>query len=297
MQEPVGAAIAASRGQGGHLRLAEGLAPARAVRFMATGCDGGGAQSVFVLVDEADRHVFAALLMKHGHGLREAILQDDLGPAGSAEFLAGIARTIDLFDASPDFVRDLIAHGLATGLAAGEPSPFALLNFLDIVGLPPIAPTRLEPGTIVGQLLDGLPEERRSEAATTAALAASATWAKVYHFPASWFEAGLAAVRISGKKRQGAVLARMVEPRRAIWGERLAWIAKAARGIEAATAEAKAGEAAPAGAGRGRRRAHAPDAWIDLALVARAFLDGTPIEDIPLAAGIARQTIAANRHR
>ncbi|WP_280953967.1 hypothetical protein [Methylobacterium sp. 17Sr1-1] len=36
----------------------------------------------------------------------------------------------------------------------------------------------------------------------------------------------------------------------------------------------------------------AADAWIDLALVARAFPDVTPIDEIPLAAAIARQTVA-----
>lgn len=125
VQEPVGAALAACRGPGGHLRLADDPTPARSVRFLATGCDGGGAQSVFAVVEGADRHVFAALLVKHGHGLREMILQDDLGFEGATQFLGDVARSIDCVDTSPDFVRDLIAHGLATGLAAGEPPPFA----------------------------------------------------------------------------------------------------------------------------------------------------------------------------
>lgn len=290
LQEPVGAAIAACRERGGVLRLAEGSAPERTVRFVANGCDGGGAQSVFALVDESDRHVFAALLMKHGHGLREAMLQDDLGREGAVQFLGEVARNIDCVDTSPDFVRDLIAHGLATGLAAGEPPPFELLRVLDTVGLPPIAPARLEAGAIVAQLLDGLPEERRSEAATKAALAASATWAKAYHFPASWFETDMAKIvattLTAGRKKQGAVLTRIVDPRRSHWGEQLAWTAKAVKG----------GADGEAMVGRGRRKLPASEAWIDLALVARAFLDGTPIEDIPLAAEIARQTLSAQRH-
>lgn len=144
----------------------------------------------------------------------------------------------------------------------------------------------------MAQLLDGLPEERRSAAAVKAALAASEAWAKAYHFPASWFETDeakiIATTLTAGRKKQGAVLTRIVEPRRAHWGEQLAWIAKAVQG--------GAGEAAPSKVGRGRRAMPASDAWIDLALVARAFLDGTPIEEIPLAAEIARQTIAASRH-
>ena len=295
LQEPVGAVIAACRERGGALRLAEGSAPARAVRLIATGCDGGGAQSVFAVVDESDRHVFAALLMKHGQGLREAMLQDDLGREGAAQFLGEVARSIDCVDTSPDFVRDLIAHGLATGLAAGEPPPFELLRFLDTVGLPPIAPARLEAGAIVAQLLDGLPEERRSEAATKAALAASATWAKAYHFPASWFETDMAKIvattLTAGRKKQGAVLTRIVDPRRSHWGEQLAWIAKAVKG-----GAERGGADGETMVGRGWRKLPASEAWIDLALVARAFLDETPIEDIPLAAEIARQTLSAQRH-
>lgn len=103
-------------------------------------------------------------------------------------------------------------------------------------------------------------------------------------------------MQASGKARQGAVLTRIVAPRRAVRGEQLAWIAKAARG--AAPSAETTGQGAPAGkAGRDRRKAQAPDAWIDLALVARAFPDEAPIEAIPLAAEIARQTIAANRQR
>ncbi|WP_093569035.1 hypothetical protein [Methylobacterium sp. 174MFSha1.1] len=291
VQEPVAAAIKACRERGLSPRPAEAAGPARSVRFIATGVDGGGAQSLFALVDGADGHVFAALLMKHGHGLRETVLQDDVGPEGAAQFLDGIARNIDCFDTSPGFARDLIAHGLATGLSAGEPPPFELLRFLDLVGLPPIAPARLEPGQIVAQLLDGLPEERRSDGATNTALAASGTWAKAYHFPESWFEPDGIKVTVAtltaGRKRQGAVLSRIVEPQRAYFGELLAWIAKAAQGA------AEAG--APAKVGRGRRKMPAAEAWIDLALVARAFLDETPIDEIPLAAEIARQTLAVQR--
>ncbi len=44
--------------------------------------------------------------------------------------------------------------------------------------------------------------------------------------------------------------------------------------------------------------AKAGEAWIDLALVARAFLDeDTPITEIPLAMGIAKQTVAVHRGR
>ncbi|MET7241992.1 hypothetical protein ABZT49_01355, partial [Methylobacterium sp. EM32] len=57
------------------------------------------------------------------------------------------------------------------------------------------------------------------------------------------------------------------------------------------------GVGAPAKVGRGRRKMPAAEAWIDLALVARAFLDETPIDEIPLAAEIARQTLAVQRRR
>lgn len=295
IRESAGSIVAACRARGIAPRPVEASAPARSVRFVATGIDGSGAQSVFAIVDEAGRHSLLALLMKHGHGLRGTVIQDDVDPAECALLLESMAQGMDCFDASPGFVQDLIAHGLATGLAGGEPPPFELLRFLDAVGLPPIAPARLEAGAIVAQLLDGLPEERRSEAATKAALAASATWAKAYHFPASWFETDMvtivAATLTAGRKKQGAVLTRIVGPRRSHWGEQLAWIAKAVKG-----GAERFGADGGTMVGRGRRKLPAAEAWIDLALVARAFLDETPIEDIPLAAEIARQTLSAQRH-
>ncbi len=286
IQERAGSIIAACRARGTTPRPVEASAPGRSVRFLATGIDGSGAQSVFALADEAGRHGFLALLMKHGHGLRETVIQDDADPADNALFLESMAQGMDCFDVSPGFVQDLIAHGLAAGLAAGEPPPFELLRFLEQSGLPAVAPARLEAGEIVAQLLDGLPEERRSKKATAAALAASKDWSKTYKFPQSWFEADEASAElvqsIAGVKARDAVLARIVAPRRAEWGEMLAWIAKAAR-----DQAAQGGVAAKAG-----------EAWIDLALVARAFLDeDTPITEIPLAMGIAKQTVAVHRGR
>lgn len=298
VEAAVGSAIAACRARGIVLPPVEAAAPARSVRFVASGIDGSGAQSVFAMIDEMGRHSLVALLMKHGHGLRETVLQEDIAPAESALFLQAMAQGMDCFAASPGFVQELIAHGLATGLASGEPPPFELLRFLDLSGLPAVAPARLAPAAIVAQLLEGLPEERRSQAATAAALAASKTWPKTYRFPDGWFEADEASAELvqslSGAKvRDAAVLEQIIAPRRAQWGEKLAWIAKAAQGGRAALGRAPARNGRKAAAAA----SSADETWIDLALVARAFLDETPIAEIPLAAWIAQRTVVVHRGR
>lgn len=129
-------------------------------------------------------------------------------------------------------------------------------------------------GSVVEQLLDGIPPERQSAKSISAALAASKHWPKKYAFLQSWFEQSDAVSAIAGaagtkKQREEAVLRDIVSPRRARWAELLAWTAKAAE-------DEVEGEEC-----------------IDFALVARELLGDRPLTEIPLAIWIAKHTVAA----
>ncbi|MDP4025303.1 hypothetical protein Q8W71_21975 [Methylobacterium sp. NEAU 140] len=236
---------------------------------MASGCDGAGAQTFLVLVKRGRKMAFASLLAKHGYGLRDALVMEGLSMQEIGQLKAEIATGMDPFDASPEIVRDGVAHGLAVSLDRGEPPPFGLVQFLETVGLTQVRPDRIEPGALVAQLLADAPERPPA-----AALAASKQWSKHYAFPHSWFEDGEAAQAVlrahRGKKeRVATLLAEVLPARRARWGELLAWTAKAARDqVE-------------------------DDAWVDFALVARELLGERPLAEIPIAAWIAGHTVTA----
>ncbi|MDR7040313.1 truncated hemoglobin YjbI [Methylobacterium sp. BE186] len=241
---------------------------------IASGCDGAGAQSFFVLLKRGRKLALASLLVKHGFGVRDAWVRDGLSQREAAQFVAEIAHELDPFDASLEIVQAAIAHGLAANLGKGEAPPFGLVQFLEVVGLTQVRPERLAPAALMAELLEEVPAEQKSAKAVARALTASKRWSQQYAFVQSWFEQGEAAqtlVSASGskKEKQDAVLREILPARRARWAELLAWTARAAQDqVE-------------------------DDDWIDLALVAQELLGGRPLAGIPVAAWIASNTVAA----
>ncbi|GJD52943.1 hypothetical protein OPKNFCMD_5711 [Methylobacterium crusticola] len=246
---------------------------------IASGCDGAGAQSFFVLLKRGRKLALAALLVKHGFGVRDAWVREDLGRREVDQLLTEVGQQLDAFDGSPEIVEVAVAHGLAVGLDRNEPPPFGLVQVLEAVGLTQVRPERLDAATLIAQLLDAVPDEHRSApAAAAAALAASKRWPKAYAFLQSWFEqdeaahAAIGSVRDKRQQRE-AVLQQVLPLRRARWAELLAWTAKAAQDqVE-------------------------DEAWIGFALVARELLGERPLDEIPVAGWIAGNTAAALRRR
>ncbi|WP_336491556.1 hypothetical protein [Methylobacterium nigriterrae] len=241
---------------------------------IASGCDGAGAQSFFVLLKRGRKLALASLLVKHGFGVRDAWVRDGLGQREAAQFMAEIAQELDPFDATLDIVQAAVAHGLAVNLDRREAPPFGLVQFLEAVGLTQVRPERLAPVTLIADLLEDVPTERQSAKGIAQALGASKRWPKHYTFLQSWFEQDEAAqvnLDSSGgkKEQQAAVLREILPARRARWAELLAWTAKAARDeLEG-------------------------DEWVDLVLVARELLGERSLAEIPVAAWIAKNTVAA----
>lgn len=241
---------------------------------ISSGCDGAGAQTYFVVIKRGRKLAVASLLVKHGFGVRDAWVRENLSKREVDQLIAEIGQELDPFDASPEIVKAAVAHGLAVGLDRGEPPPFGLVQFLEAVGMTQVRPERLDAGTLIAQLLDAVPAERQSAKAVAAALSASKRWPQEYAFLQSWFEqdetAHAAVVSVSGGQQQRqAVLQQVLPARRARWAELLAWTAKNAQD------EVESEE------------------WIAFALVARELLGERPLNEIPVAAWIARNTVAA----
>ena len=194
---------------------------------IASGCDGAGAQSVFVVLKRGRKLALASLLVKQGFGVRDAWVREDLSRRESDQFLVEVGRQLDTFDASPEIVQSIIAHHLATDIDRQEPPPFGLVQFLESVSPGQIQPEQMRTESLIEQLLDGVPPERQSAKAIAAALADSKLWPREYAFLQSWFEpsettSATAAKAGTKKQREEAALRGLISARRGRWAELLA---------------------------------------------------------------------------
>ena len=271
VQAPLDSAVRACRQRG----LQPAARPSAQISaVIASGCDGAGAQSVFVVLKRGRKLALASLLVKQGFGVRDAWVREDLSRRENDQFLAEVGHQLDTFDASPEIAQTVIAHHLATNIDRHQPPPFGLVQFLEAVSLGQVRPEQMRTESLIEQLLDGVPPERQSTKAIAAALAASKLWPREYAFLQSWFEpndATSAAGKTGTKKqREEAALRALISPQRERWAELLAWTAKAAEDeVEG-------------------------DERIDFALVARELLGDRPWAEIPLAVWIAKNTVAAS---
>ncbi len=273
-REPVDAAIRAARKSG------VGAAPEKEPDVRQTvlsGYDGAGAQSAFVLVKEGRSFTLASLLLKQGQGVKDAWVRRKIRRADADEMLGHIHEEVEHFPSSLHAIETCLANALAINLMSRTPPPFGLIDFVETVGLRDVRPQRLTGDAVLDDLLADIPLERKSEADVARAVAASQFWPMIYTAMQSWFETGahvdaiLSGARTK-KKRVEAVFDRILPGRRARWAELLAWTAMAVRGT-------------------------GDDTWGDLTLVAHELRGERPLQEIPLAAWIARTTVEAFIHR
>lgn len=272
---PLDAAIKACRQSG---IACAALAPVQVREVRASGIDGSGAQTIFVIAKEGRKRAVASLLVKHGLGVRDAWVQHRLSKNQAEDFVAGVEDRLDLFAASLEYLNLVLPHALAANQVSGVLPPPALLDFIETAGIATVQARALPFAELLETLLGDLVPERQNAAAVAKVLRASGRWLAEREFTASWFEDD-AAVRdlLGGKRRTGAerirlVLENVLAPHRALWAEKLAWMALTMRQDEETGAD-----------------------WRDFALLAREIASDRPIDEIPLMHAIAAQTLKAQR--
>jgi len=241
--------------------------------LQATVIDGSGCQSLVALAKDGTRTLFAGILTKQGFGVRDVMAERALSRRESEAMLAGVGSHVLARPVARPYLDLMVRHALWTGVSAGRVPPLALLEVAEVLGAAEWRAERLDPVAEAGHLLAHLPDGcSRAEA-----LQRSAGWTRLPELAGSWFEDDEQARDICAhharapRKAAAAVLAEVVAPRRALWAERLVWMALWARA---------------GGEGPGL------PPWSDYALVAQALYDGLPLERVPLMAEIARLTVA-----
>lgn len=241
---------------------------------LASGIDGAGAQSVFVLGREGRRNAIACLLVKHGIGIRDAWARHGLTRAEWNEFLGQIEE-IDLLPISLDHVRIAAAHALAVNLGSGVMPPFAMLDVMETAGLQGLQPEALSADAVLSLLeAEAAPALLRAEVVKEI-LASSRHLPGEFEFLASWFEADteveqlLASKKLSRAKRRALVQDELLPRRRTKWVERLAWTALTLRHGEE------------------------DEPWEAFFVSARELAAGRPVGEIPLMAHVVALTVDA----
>jgi hypothetical protein len=269
---PVDAIIRAGRGKAGAPPAATAAVQIKYLLMSAR--DGAGAQSVYAVIKQGRQQSLVAVMVKQGFGVRDAFCTPPAGSADIEDMLDRISIEVHNYETSAEAVTTLISHALAENWATQASPPFALVQVIEKLSLPNIAPNAQPVEDFVAAQLADLDPALTDAAATKRALNRSKQWIEDHDGFDSWFENDDEAMDIMDKvrgkaKRVEALLTLLLPKRRAYWGASLAWTALALRDDSDA------------------------DDWRDMMLVARDMLGDRPLAEIPLARLIAEQSVAA----
>jgi hypothetical protein len=240
---------------------------------LASGIDGVGAQSIFVLAREGRRRAIGCLLIKAEVGVRDAWARHGLARSDMEEFLGQVAGGMEVFPISLEYVRIAAAHALAVNLASGIMPPFALLDFVETADLQGLQPEALPLERLLGMLEaeadPGVPHS------TSELLARSRSVADRFGFLDSWFEESteveqlLEGKRIARAKRVALVREILLPKHATKWAERLAWTALLLRQCED------------------------EEPWQEFFVSAKEVLAGRSMAEVPLMNRVAEVTVDA----
>lgn len=237
--------------------------------------DGAGAQSIFASIKQGRKNALVSILVKQGHGVRDAWVAGSLSRPEIEDMLDHIASEMSVHETTVEDTSLILCSALADG-PAGSPPPFGLVQAITLIGLSDVAPKFVSVNDLVASMLVDAHDASIDAKAVERAVRASGRWLATNPQLDSWFENGDdVAAAIKGKRkiedRIAAIIEKVLEPKRAFWASVIAWSAFAQRGDD-----------------------HGSD-WIEMALVAREMASERPLTEIPLARFIAVQTAEAAR--
>ena len=237
--------------------------------------DGAGAQSIFASIKEGRKNALVSILIKQGHGVRDAWVARSLSRAEIEDMLDHIASEMSVHETTAEDAALIVSSALADG-PTGSTAPFGLVQAVALIGLSDVAPRLVSVDDLVASMLADAAAAATDAKAVQKAVRGSGRWLATNPQLDSWFENGDdVAAAIRGKRKIedwiAAVIEKVLEPRRAYWASVVAWSAFAQRGD-----------------GNDKN-------WIEMALVAREMASARTLAEIPLARFIAVQTAEAAR--
>jgi hypothetical protein len=247
-------------------------APAKVLSVHASGYDGSGAQSMFIIAGQGRKRALGGLLFKQDFGVRDAWAGRDCTPAEVKVQLDPVATQMSLKPVPLEYAGMAIRHFLGINAQSGVLPPFGLLDVAELAGLPNLNPEFQTVDGLVSSLCADMAPELTGPKAVARALKTSASWSEDQPLVQGWFEeseeasAILARRRLSKAKRKAALLAMPLRKRRGWWA-----------GVIARTGLTlkQAGESG----------------WEDYILVARELLGNRPLDEFGIMNEIAEATL------
>ena len=238
--------------------------------------DGAGAQSIFASIKQGQKNALVSILIKQGHGVRDAWVAHSLSRSEIEDMLDHIECEMPVHETTAEDTALLLSSAMADG-PASSPPPFGLVQAITLIGLSDVESKFISVDDLVASMLSDVDAALTDAKAVERAVRASGRWLATNPQLDSWFENGDdVATAIKHKRkiedRIAAIMAMVLEPKRAFWASVIAWSAFAQRGD-----------------------GHDSD-WIEMALVAREMASERPLTEIPLARFIAVQTEDAARN-
>lgn len=234
--------------------------------------DGGGAQSVALALQSGRSRKLAMLLLKQGHGVKDAYVV----PCASATEQRSLLKQLEVETGAVKvplaWLERAVAGALAEGLARGNPPAPGLIEVAGLCGLGNLRPEPATTGDLIARLAAAPRIAALSAQARGKLVNASEGWWERHHIVQSWFEESDSAQELLDQPRSpralDSALWAWLETRRDWWAR---IVAHAAALLEAA--------------------GHADaDSFVATALALR---DGRDLKKIPVMADVQEQTIKA----
>jgi hypothetical protein len=250
----------------------------------ATTIDGAGAQSLWIAVGEKKHFQLCNILWKQGVGVIDTFIHRLPSVKAAERFMDGLPDMMCFADVGPDYVDRAIGHALAVGSARGGAPHRGLLQIAESIGTDR---WKAEPFDAERELALLREEVSRSKPQIAAgdALKESVDWPGWQDFADAWFENDdqvervvLAAMKGKGRGKElravDGILSEVLEPRRAVWLERLILMT------------------------RWLKSSHKPPVpWQQMFHLADTMASGVPLKEIPLMLSIAEITFAVALER
>ena len=241
--------------------------------------DGAGAQSIALALERGRSRAVAFLLLKAGHGVKDAFIAPAEG-AGEQRRMLGELEAMGAVEVDPAHVPRALARALGDGAAHGTPPAPGLVNIAEVW---PGAALRPQPGDTRAILAELDPEgavAALSPQARGRLVGESADWPERFALIDSWFEDNAAVRALLDEPASGRALVRRLwdhlEERRNWWALQCARSAAVLRAAEP----------------KGRD-------WRSFAAVAAALLEGRALRRTPITERVLEATLlaaAARRH-
>ncbi|MDQ2079007.1 hypothetical protein RA307_02340 [Xanthobacteraceae bacterium Astr-EGSB] len=248
--------------------------------IIASAIDGSAAQG-FLLISPAGRKKrMSSILTKAG--VADAWSGEPESSRRIATSLAEAGADAPMLVVSRAYLDRTVSHAMALGLDEGEVPPFGLLQVAEVIGGADWQPARVDDEEALRSLLAAIPAAQLKPAAVAAVLADSDALAGL-DITQSWFEDGEDVTRMVAARPRGRGRAKLAEyllqtvisRRRRYWADLFVRTALWMREAPAT----------------------APLCWRELAIIAKALVDGRDVAEISLMRMIAQSTITALRGR